>query len=370
MSKKKRSSAKSKKQKDKGETPEKSQSLTGCTSANFHEAGRSEYLAHYVFSSFGTSVPVPRQEDTGLDLLCSLCERDGQRIWPIASYSVQVKSDDKPWIFAATKSIKWVIEHPLPIFFCVVDKKSATLRIYHTSPRFHLWVEGSHFDRVEMTLGDGTKGFGHPWGETLENEETPVIPSDCKYSLSAPIAKFSINEILDTDFHIKIKKILYKWVESDRRNIFRIQAGTRSFETFSKYETNNPEYTTITRYSRNELRDEEQEAFRRSFIEQAKSLSKGFAAKKDWLGMIYVDLLQRHLDALNYIEDGGHGYHLYSELRKHFEPGLDSNSKFFGGLDGLREKIAELSQVAIDFADQNATQLDNILIDPAKNEES
>ncbi len=59
--------------------------LTGSTSANFHEANRSEYLAHFAFSSFGTSVPVPRPEDTGLDLYCTLTERVGQRIWPRAS---------------------------------------------------------------------------------------------------------------------------------------------------------------------------------------------------------------------------------------------------------------------------------------------
>ncbi len=35
---------------------------------NLHEGSRSEYLAQYVFSMFGTSVPVLHQEDYGLDL--------------------------------------------------------------------------------------------------------------------------------------------------------------------------------------------------------------------------------------------------------------------------------------------------------------
>jgi hypothetical protein len=54
-------------------------SMTGSVAANLHEGSRSEYLAHFVFSSFGTAFPVPHQEDTGLDIYCTLLERVGQR---------------------------------------------------------------------------------------------------------------------------------------------------------------------------------------------------------------------------------------------------------------------------------------------------
>jgi hypothetical protein len=37
-----------------------------------HEGSRSEYLAQFVFSSFGTAIPVPHQEDSGLDIYCTL----------------------------------------------------------------------------------------------------------------------------------------------------------------------------------------------------------------------------------------------------------------------------------------------------------
>jgi hypothetical protein len=49
----------------------------GSLAANPHEGSRSEYLAQYVFSSFGTAIPVPHQEDTGLDMYCTLLERIG-----------------------------------------------------------------------------------------------------------------------------------------------------------------------------------------------------------------------------------------------------------------------------------------------------
>jgi hypothetical protein len=66
--------------------------VAGAIATGLHEGSRSEYLAQYVFSMFGTSVPVLHQEDHGIDLFCSLTERKGRRSWPVAYYSVQVKS--------------------------------------------------------------------------------------------------------------------------------------------------------------------------------------------------------------------------------------------------------------------------------------
>jgi hypothetical protein len=76
-------------------------SMTGSIAANLHEGSRSEYLAQYVFSSFGTAIPVPHQEDSGLDIYCTLLEPQGKRAWPRAYYSVQVKSTMKPWVFGS-----------------------------------------------------------------------------------------------------------------------------------------------------------------------------------------------------------------------------------------------------------------------------
>src|SRR5947207_910151 len=100
-------------------------SSVGSIAPNLHEGSRSEYLAQYIFSGFGTAVPVPHQEDTGLDIYCTLLERVGRRAWPLAYYSVQVKSTMDRWIFDGAESVRWIIEHPLPIFLCVVNKAEA-----------------------------------------------------------------------------------------------------------------------------------------------------------------------------------------------------------------------------------------------------
>jgi hypothetical protein len=110
--------------------------MTGAIAANFHEGSRSEYLAQYIFASFGTAVAVPHQEDSGIDLNCTLTERVGQRARTSAYFSVQVKSEMKPWVLDDADSVRWLIEHPLPFFYCVVDKKAARMRLYQVGPRF------------------------------------------------------------------------------------------------------------------------------------------------------------------------------------------------------------------------------------------
>jgi hypothetical protein len=92
--------------------------------SNYHEGGRSEYLAQYVFSAFGTSLPVLRQEDHGIDLYCTLTERKGPMAWPYAHYSVQVKSTADPWHFEGRDVVDWLLDYPAPLLFCIVSKRA------------------------------------------------------------------------------------------------------------------------------------------------------------------------------------------------------------------------------------------------------
>ncbi len=198
---------------------------TGSTSANFHEASRSEYLAHYVFSSLGTSVPVPRPEDTGLDLYCTLTKRIGQRIWPQAYYSVQVKSNMDSWTFEGHNSVRWLIEHPLPLFLCVVLKKEALLRVYQTTPRFFAWSLPPLPKRLELIPGLGTEGRPVEWIDGT------------RFSLSAPIIEASILETLDDDFVKRAKAVLQFWIDIDLENLDRLRSGVLNFKVPHSYST-------------------------------------------------------------------------------------------------------------------------------------
>jgi hypothetical protein len=210
-------------------------SMVGSLAANLHEGSRSEYLAQFVFSSFGTAIPVPHQEDSGLDIYCTLLDQVGQRAWPRAYYSVQVKSTMEPWVFGGAESVRWIIEHPLPIFLCIVQKPEALIRVYHTSPRFAAWsLPIQHRNRLELIPGTATKGRTIEWGM-----------ADI-YKLEAPILQFTIQEVLDRDFRANVKKVLKFWIEYDLENLFRIKSGIHWFWTPHEYETNTTKITGIS----------------------------------------------------------------------------------------------------------------------------
>jgi hypothetical protein len=199
--------------------------MVGAIVANFHEGSRSEYLAQFILASFGTAVAVPHHEDHGVDFFCTLTETVGQMAWAKASYTVQVKSDLKPWAFQSAESVAWLIKHPLPLFLGVIDKKTATLRIYHTAPRFCIWGLGYLPERLEMTPTEETVGVSTQWSE------------DHKFPL-VPILAIDIVKLADDDYWRNARRILEFWIESENSNLTRIRVGQLSWKMPDSFETN------------------------------------------------------------------------------------------------------------------------------------
>jgi hypothetical protein len=81
--------------------------MVGAVTRNFHEASRSEILADFLLSGWGTVTPVRRQDDFGVDLYCTLTKEVGQRSIVTEYYSVQVKSNDDPRDFKTADEIQW-----------------------------------------------------------------------------------------------------------------------------------------------------------------------------------------------------------------------------------------------------------------------
>lgn len=217
--------------------------MTGSIAINLHAGSSSEYLAQYIFSCFGTAIATPHQEDSGIDLHCTLIERIGSRGWPREHFSVQVKSTMDPWAFDGKESVRWLVEYPLPLFFCVVDKKSARIRIYQTSPRFHAWAMPPLPDRLVLRPTDEREGKRSEWTNGSE------------FSLGAPILDIGVVEALDDQKHQNAAEVLKLWLEIEKANLNRIRLGIHRFMMPFKYQTDSTQFRGESGQSRVSLQD-------------------------------------------------------------------------------------------------------------------
>jgi hypothetical protein len=281
--------------------------MVGSIAANLHEGSRSEYLAQFVFSSFGTAIPVPHQEDSGLDIYCTLLERSGQRAWPRAYYSVQVKSTMAPWVFGGSESVRWIIEHPLPIFLCIVQKPEARSLVYHTTPRFAVWALPTQPTRLELIPETETRARTVDWvtGDT--------------FKLKAPILNFTIQEVLDRDFRAQVAEVLKFWIDYDVENLFRIKSGIHHFWVPADYETNTTKFTAWTGQG-GRFREESLLLAQSRLKELMGLIATHYYEKKDMVSAAIYAMALRQLSPMGYSGPfDPHNMHLHLELNKLFE---------------------------------------------------
>ena len=202
---------------------------TGSFAPNFHQGKRSEYLAQYFFSSLGTAVPVPMSEDFGLDLHCTIADVVGQRAWPRCFFTVQVKSEFKPWQFQSEESVRWVSVQPFPMFLCIVEKKEGRVRVYQTLGRHHVQANPPLPSQLELVPGEESKGTVYQWNWHKEKAQI---------QLNAPILDFTLAQFLDDSFTELAKDVIAAWSEWDKANTQMRGSGVFQLKVPTSYRTN------------------------------------------------------------------------------------------------------------------------------------
>ena len=192
---------------------------TGAVANNFHEGGRSEYLAQYIFTAFGTSNPVLRQEDYGIDLNCTLGElKDKNLLYVDNYYYVQVKSNTNDIDYDSPDSLKWWSSFKYPILFCVIDKKTSRTKIYHTINVYkHLMENKTQFNIV---FDEKNKDIKNVW-------------------IGEAIIDFKIGEIAIAEKRQRFKEILKTWLNILQRTIDYRSLGINVGFEYKDYKKNN-----------------------------------------------------------------------------------------------------------------------------------
>jgi hypothetical protein len=299
-------------------------SNVGALPANLHEGSRSEYLAQYVFASFGTSIPVPHQEDTGVDLYCTMTERIGRLAWPKYHYTVQVKSTMASWQFGTPEAVRWLVQHPLPLFLCVLDKSTARLRLYHTFPRFLLWVLGTLPDTLELVPEDGREGQCTQWDDGK------------RFSLSAPIFDRTIVDLLDDAVFTQAREVIEFWLRAEAQNLALVTMGVPVFTMPADYQTNTTAFTgTVFQWG---APLDGVSRVRETLGKTLPWLAEAYRREKNLRGMARAALLLRYL----FHDYEGPGTPNVPFVQQQLNEALGTNQYVFDGVDRLAEKLDQL----------------------------
>lgn len=167
----------------------------------------------------------------------------------------------------------------------MVDKTTARISVYQTTPRFYLWSLPPLPKRLQLLPGDGPIGACVNWASA----ET--------FSLSAPILEFTIQDMLQEGFQENAKAVLLAWLNFDQENLLCIQMGIHSVEMPYKYQTNERDLAALGRVGHG-IRlatDENLLRVRTRLIEMLRWIIEQFARKGDLDGASLAALLQRHL---------------------------------------------------------------------------
>jgi hypothetical protein len=268
---------------------EKHMPTPGAVPANLYQGSRSEYLAQYVFSMFGTATLVPHQEDYGLDLFCTLTRREGQRAEPYAYYAVQVKSSSDPWTFDTPGSVKWILQYPAPLLFCVVDKMAACFTVYQLVARFQSALMPELPTSLILVPSD-------PGRTDATHRPRVGWDTDNRLQLGPPILQFTVDELLNDETYRLTGAVLDYWVVNDLRNILRQQMGMLAASGPSDYATNEvPPLSGFGTFSMTVIPPEVRELAGKTAAEHLNWLGQVMLASGDLTGALLAALMVRHL---------------------------------------------------------------------------
>ena len=213
--------------------------------STYRHGDRSEYLAVYLLSALGLVTQVPRQEDIGFDLVCSIADNEVGNLTFNHQYVVSVKSlshpsmdlmPSKQWKEGCPIHIDWLFRLGLPLILAVVDKTAGSISLFSTLPVWYIYHDPVARDEcralsLKPRIGSKLRGdVGFPVrGKELKFPEKYHYTVD----LGFPICVFGHAD-LKNDRIKEIKARLRDVITFAKRSIMYMEVGAHYFEWFAR----------------------------------------------------------------------------------------------------------------------------------------
>ncbi|MBD2066255.1 hypothetical protein H6F93_01710 [Leptolyngbya sp. FACHB-671] len=181
--------------------------MPGKRSTNLRKGDRAEGFGIQALRSFAAVAPVPREEDIGIDIICTLLRPEGALQYAEDSFFVQIKSVSVSEITYEDDDYIWLCNLLLPIFIARVDLGASKIEIFS-------------MQRVFTRAKRSCKGVKVYLGEGDSNSDQDV---DC-VPLGHPILEWTSADEAKPSFHEDIYQIMKAWVMHEQKNRLLRQA--------------------------------------------------------------------------------------------------------------------------------------------------
>lgn len=244
--------------------------MAGGIAKNAQEGTRSEYLAQYVLSTFGTSVPVPHPEDSGIDLFCTLGRRVGRRFLVENQYLVQVKSTRDPVTYRGEDEVKWLLSHNYPFLVCIVNKKSLQIDLYQTLALSMLRTKGA-IENISLVFEASPTNEYFPG--LVKNKNVILY-------LGEPIVSFPVASLVEEKTKSIITATIRSWIELDQENLGLRDTGFTMYRAPTSWSMNQPilPLSFVGNFKDSLINKEIQQKFDDVFLKQLSQLVNQWAS--------------------------------------------------------------------------------------------
>ena len=237
--------------------------MPGRRYSDFRPGDRAEYMAIYILSSFAQVVPVPRQEDYGLDFFCALTREENHSLFVEDVFGVQAKKHtkgkkieivyggkDKKNIWKKHE-IKWLLFGPyFPLLIALVDIDNNILSLYSTANMWKArWMAG-HPYQVKLIPQTTSKQ-----NLSITTQPPKKLPKGdagdrkiWKIPLGPPIVILPIADCNDKNISKTIYSVLKYWLVLDQQNVFHQKMGIPACTRFMSWKPNYIPDTSKTEY--------------------------------------------------------------------------------------------------------------------------
>src|SRR6267378_2894406 len=98
--------------------------MSGARLSSFRLGDRSELLVEHLLAGLAFTTRVPRQEDIGIDFLCSLITGyDGEKLLKAGPFfAVQAKRSAEELGYEKPHELEWITNQENPLLLCVADR--------------------------------------------------------------------------------------------------------------------------------------------------------------------------------------------------------------------------------------------------------